>query len=211
MNQVPITLYAEMTPNPNTMKYVANKYLLLTGESAEFLSQKDAKNYSPLAEALFNFPFVKGVFMAANFITITKDDSISWDFINMELREFIRDFIAQGNEILTQMPERRENQQEIDSEDLQNGSDAEKSSKGKSIEPSEFDDAIRDLLEEYIRPAVESDGGAIDFKGFDDGQVYVILKGSCAGCPSSTATLKFGIENLLKQHIPEVKEVIAES
>jgi len=206
MNQVPVTLYAEMTPNPNTMKYVANKHLLFTGESAEFLSQKEAKNYSPLAEALFNFPFVKGVFMAANFVTITKDDSISWDFINMELREFIRDFIANGNEILVQMPARRENQIEENA-----GDSSEKSGKGKNFEATELDDAIRELLEEYIRPAVESDGGAIDFKGFEDGTVYVILKGSCAGCPSSTATLKFGIENLLKQHLPEVKEVVAES
>lgn len=207
MNQVPITFYAEMTPNPNTMKYVANKYLLLTGESAEFLTQKEAKNYSPLAEVLFNFPFVKGVFMAANFVTVTKDDSISWDFINMELREFIRDFIANGNEIIVQMPQRRETIQEEEAATSTN----ESSSKGKVFEPTEIDDAIRGLLEEYIRPAVESDGGAIDFKGFDDGKVYVILKGSCAGCPSSTATLKFGIENLLKQHLPEVQEVIAES
>lgn len=206
MNQVPVTLYAEMTPNPNTMKFVANKYLLLTGESAEFLNQKEAKNYSPLAESLFNFPFVKGVFMAANFITITKDDSISWDFITMELREFIRDFIADGKEILIQMPERRENIQETAS-----GDTSTLSSKGKTFSPTELDDAIRGLLDEYIRPAVESDGGAIDFKGFDEGIVYVILKGSCAGCPSSTATLKFGIENLLKEHLPEVKEVVAES
>ena len=207
MNQVPITLYAEMTPNPNTMKFVANKYLLITGESAEFLSQKEAKNYSPLAEALFNFPFIKGVFMAANFITVTKDDSISWDFITMELREFIRDFIADGKEIITQMPQRREHVQEEQVHDTGNGL----SSKGKTFEPHEIDDAIRGLLDEYILPAVENDGGAIDFKGFDDGVVYVILKGSCAGCPSSTATLKFGIENLLKQHLPEVKEVVAES
>jgi len=207
MNQVPVTLYAEMTPNPNTMKFVANKYLLITGESAEFLSQKEAKNYSPLAEALFNFPFIKGVFMAANFITVTKDDSISWDFITMELREFIRDFIADGKEIITQMPQRREHVQEEQVHDSGNGL----SSKGKTFEPNEIDDTIRGLLDEYIRPAVENDGGAIDFKGFDDGVVYVILKGSCAGCPSSTATLKFGIENLLKQHLPEVKEVVAES
>lgn len=209
MNQVPITLYAEMTPNPNTMKYVANKYLLLTGESAEFLNQKEAKNYSPLAEALFNFPFVKGVFLAANFVTITKDDSISWDYINMELREYIREFIANGGEVLTQMPQGREKQ--TDTSLAMDSDTSVSSSKGKTFAPSEFDDAIRGLLEEYIRPAVESDGGAIDFKGYDEGLVYVILKGSCAGCPSSTATLKFGIENLLKEHIPEVKEVIAES
>lgn len=210
MNQVPVTLYAEMTPNPNTMKFVANKHLLFTGESAEFRNQKEAKNYSPLAEELFNFPFVKGVFMAANFVTVSKDDSISWDFITMELREFIRDFIANGKEILTQMPQRRETIL-ANQADIEENTSSGLSSKGITFETTDLDDAIRDLLEEYIRPAVESDGGAIDFKGFDNGVVYVILKGSCAGCPSSTATLKFGIENLLKQHLPEVKEVIAES
>jgi NFU1 iron-sulfur cluster scaffold homolog, mitochondrial len=197
--KVPITLYAEMTPNPNTMKFVANKHLLLTGESAEFLSQAEANGYSPLAEELFNFPFVKSIFIAANFVTITKNDSISWDFITMELREFIREFIADGKEILIQMPVKREEKV------------ADESSSKKNIPPSEYDDAIRALLDEYVRPAVEGDGGAIDFKGFEEGTVTVILKGSCAGCPSSTATLKGGIENLLKQHLPDVKEVIAEN
>jgi Fe-S cluster biogenesis protein NfuA len=199
MNQVPITFYAEMTPNPNTMKYVSNKYLLLTGESAEFLSQKEAKNFSPLAEALFNFPFVKSVFMAANFITVSKDDSISWDFINMELREFIREWMTFGKEILIQMPTQLA---QIDDE-------SNSDNPTKTFNPSDFDDPIRALLDEYVRPAVENDGGAIDFVGFEDGIVTVLMKGSCAGCPSSTATLKGGIENLLKQHLQEVKEVVA--
>ena len=174
---VPVTIYTEMTPNPATMKFVANKYLLISGDSVEFISKKEAKGYSPMVEALFDFPFVKSVFIAANFVTITKTDNVPWDFITMELREFVKEWISTGKDVL--------------------------------IEPSEIDDAIRALLDEYVRPAVENDGGAIDFLGFKDGVVSVRMKGACAGCPSSTATLKGGIETLLKQHLPEVTNVKA--
>jgi len=200
MALIPITVYVEMTPNPNTMKFVANKYMLLTGESVEFTSQAEAKGYSPLAEELFNFPFVKGVFLASNFVTIAKNDSISWDFVTMELREFIKDWMANGKDVLIQMPAPKA-KPELNSENQPI----------KHFEPSEYDDAIRDLLDEYVRPAVENDGGAIDFVGYEAGTVTVALRGSCSGCPSSTATLKGGIENLLKQHLPEVQEVVAES
>jgi Fe-S cluster biogenesis protein NfuA len=195
---VPVTVYAEMTPNPSTMKFVANKYLLITGDSVEFSSVSDAKGYSPLAEELLSFPFVKNVFIAANFVTITKTDNVPWDFINMEIREFIKDFIAAGKDVLIQMPAPKA---------VESSEDQPK----KEYAVSEYDDAIRSLLDEYVRPAVENDGGAIDFRGFEDGTVTVVLKGSCAGCPSSTATLKGGIENLLKSHLPEVKEVVAEN
>lgn len=199
MTQVPVTVYVEMTPNPSTMKFVANKYLLMTGDSVEFTEKADAKGYSPLAEELFNFPFVKGVFMAANFVTISKNDSISWDFVAMELREFIKNWIADGKDVLIQMP--------VPKAKVTN----EETNEVKTYAPSEYDDAIRSLLDEYVRPAVEGDGGAIDFVGFEEGIVTVALRGACSGCPSSTATLKGGIENLLKQHLPEVKEVVAES
>ena len=195
---VPVTVYAEMTPNPSTMKFVANKYLLITGDSVEFSSKADAKDYSPLAEELLSFPFVKNVFIAANIVTITKTDNVPWDFINMEIREFIKEFIAEGKDVLIQMPAPKA----VESSDDQ---------PKKEYAVSEYDDAIRGLLDEYVRPAVENDGGAIDFRGFEDGTVTVVLKGSCAGCPSSTATLKGGIENLLKSHLPEVKEVVAEN
>lgn len=187
-----------MTPNPATMKFVANKYLLMTGDSVEFESKADAKGYSPMVEELFNFPFVKKVFIAANFVTITKTDNVPWDFITMELREFIKGWITNGGEVLIQMP-------------LNKVSKAveEESKSFKEFNPSEFDDPIRALLDEYVRPAVENDGGAIDFLGYEEGKVTVVLKGSCAGCPSSTATLKGGIENLLRQHFPEIKEVVA--
>lgn len=195
---VPVTVYAEMTPNPATMKFVANKHLLGTGDSAVFNSMAEAKGYSPLAEELFNLPFVQGVFIASNFVTVTKTDNLDWDFITMELREFIRNWLAEGKEVLVQMPPQ-----------VQSSSEDKK--EVKIFEPSEYDDAIRGLLDEFVRPAVENDGGAIDFCGYEDGIVTVMLKGSCAGCPSSTATLKGGIENLLKQHLPEVKEVVAEN
>ena len=196
---VPVTVYAEMTPNPTTMKYVANKYLLATGDAVEFSSKADSKGYSPLAEALFDFPFVQKVFIAANFITITKTDNVPWDFITMELREFVKNWIAEGKDVLIQMPAPKAASAEKDGEPA------------KVYAPSEYDDAINDLWDEYVRPAVEGDGGAIDFKGFEDGIVTVVLKGSCSGCPSSTATLKGGIESILKQHLPEVKEVVAEN
>ena len=195
---VPVTVYAEMTPNPSTMKFVANKYLLITGDSVEFSSKADAKGYSPMAEELFNFPFVKNVFVAANFITITKTDNVPWDFITMELREFVKNWINEGKDVLIQMPAPKTVIEATD--------DTPK----KEYLPSEYDDAIKSLLDEYVRPAVENDGGAIDFRGFDNGVVTVVMRGSCAGCPSSTATLKGGIENLLKSHLPEVKEVVAE-
>jgi Fe-S cluster biogenesis protein NfuA len=196
--QVPVTVYTEMTPNPTTMKFVANKYLLVSGESVEFKTGSDAKGYSPLAEELFKFPFVKGVFIAANFVTITKTDNVPWDFITMELREFVKSWIADGKDVLVQMPPAIP-QSEVSNESR------------KEFEPHEIDDSIRNLLDEYVRPAVENDGGAIDYRGFDNGVVTVVLKGSCSGCPSSTATLKGGIENLLKQNLSEVKEVVAEN
>jgi Fe-S cluster biogenesis protein NfuA len=187
-----------MTPNPTTMKFVANKYLLATGDSVEFSNKNETKGFSPLADELFNFPFVKNVFIAANFITITKTDNVPWDFIAMELREFIKGWISNGGEILIQMPSQKQQVLEkVEGKQL------------KDFNPTEYDDPIRALLDEYVRPAVENDGGAIDFLGFDDGIVTVVLKGSCSGCPSSTATLKGGIENLLKQHLPEVQEVVA--
>ena len=196
--KVPVTVYAEMTPNPSTMKFVTNKHLLATGDSAEFHSIDETRGYSPLAEELFKLPFVNAVFIASNFVTVTKTDNLSWDFITMQLREFVRDWIADGKEIIIQMPS-KDTRQETPEKPM------------KQFEPSEYDDAIKHLLDEFVRPAVENDGGAIDYLGYDEGVVSVLLKGSCSGCPSRTATLKGGIEHLLKQHLPEVKEVIAEN
>lgn len=198
MSKIPVTLYAEMTPNPATMKFVANNYLISPDLQVDFSSQSEAKGYSPLAEALFDFPFVKNVFIASNFVSVTKTEALSWDYITNELRDFIRTFIADGNEILIKLPEiKREDKSAT-------GSDH------KQYSPSELDEAIISLLDQYVKPAVEGDGGAIDFLNYNEGIVTVAMRGACSGCPSSTATLKNGIEQLLKTHIPEVKEVIAE-
>jgi len=194
--KIPVTLYSEITPNPSTMKFVANKYILPSGESANFTSQAQTKGYSPLAEELFKFPFVDGVFLAANFVTVTKTDNVSWDFITMQLRDFIREWISNCKEILLK------SQDPVMEED-------ESSIEVPKLEESEYDEKISTLLDQYVRPAVENDGGAIDYVGYDDGKVIVKMKGSCAGCPSSTATLKGGIETLLKQHLPNVQEVVA--
>ncbi|MFK8045329.1 MAG: NifU family protein [Crocinitomicaceae bacterium] len=207
--QVPVTLYAEMTPNPATMKFVSNKHLVLSDNNVVFENMEQAKGYSPLAEALFNFPFVDGVFMAGNFITITKTDNIDWDFIVMEVREFIREWIANGKEVIIRMP--APNEPGLPIPNSSENSVKEKLTDRPNFEASALDGAIVNLLNEYVRPAVENDGGAIDFIGFNDGKVYVELKGSCAGCPSSTQTLKGGIETLLKSNLEEVQEVVAYS
>ena len=167
-----------------------------SGESANFTSQAQTKGYSPLAEELFKFPFVDGVFLAANFVTVTKTDNVSWDFITMQLRDFIREWIANCKEILLK------SQDPIIEDD-------ESSIEVPKLEESQYDEKITALLDQYVRPAVENDGGAIDYVGYDEGKVIVKMKGSCAGCPSSTATLKGGIETLLKQHLPNVQEVVA--
>ena len=199
---VPITLYAEMTPNPLTMKFVANKYLLLDDRTVQFENLQEAKGYSPLAEALFQFPFVDGVFLSSNFITVTRTSNVDWDFIVMELRDFIREWLVNGKEVLVRMPGEK---RIVSSDSNDNSVKVER----KKIEPSEFDEPIIMLLNEYVKPAVENDGGAIEYVGYENGIVTVEMKGSCSGCPSSTATLKGGIEQLLKSHIKEVQEVVA--
>lgn len=198
MSKIPVSVYAEMTPNPNNMKFVANKLLVEGGLSFEFNSLEEAKNKAPLAEALFNFPFVSGVFIASNFVTIAKTEAISWDLVNLQLREFVREFLQEGKEAVSNAKQLAEEQQEKAKEAFEN------------LSPSEYDEKIVSILDEYVKPAVESDGGAIEFKSFNEGIVTVALKGSCSGCPSATATLKGGIETLLKQMIPQVTEVVAE-
>ena len=200
----PVTIYAEMTPNPNTMKFVADHMLVNPGDVVEFLSASDAKGNSTLAEALFNFPFVTRIFITQNFVTVYKNNLVEWSDISLELREFIREWLSVNEEPVQNIPEL---------EILETVSES-KQKKTTNIAPiinTEMDRKIVDLINEYIQPAVEQDGGAIHFQSFDtdSGQVTVILKGSCSGCPSSTATLKGGVENLLKTHIPEITEVVA--
>ncbi len=202
----PVTIYAESTPNPSTMKFVADVMLIKDGKTAEFLSQNQAKGHSSLAEALFNFPFVEGVFIASNFVTVTKSDALQWEYVANELQAFISDWIKSHEIIVEKIPELTDKNESCSTDD-----NSDKVNRKTPVIKTETDRMIVNLLEEYVQPAVESDGGAIHFQSFDPttGTVTVILKGSCSGCPSSTATLKGGIESLLKSHMPEVQEVVA--
>lgn len=197
-------VYAEMTPNPESMKFVAN-YLFLEEGTVEFLKREDAVD-CPLAYQLFGFTGVKSVFMAGNFITITKEKDIDWYDITNILREFIQGFLNTGEKVFIKPPA----SQTVPAPEKTVVNTVNPSQKGANAENTEIENQIKQMLEEYVRPAVEGDGGAIDFKSFEDGIVTVSLKGSCSGCPSSTVTLKAGIENLLKRMIPEVREVVAE-
>lgn len=200
----PVTIYAESTPNPSTMKFVADVMLIKGGQTAEFLSQASAKGHCTLAAELFNFPFVQGVFIASNFITITKSDALQWEYVSNELQAYMVEFVKENEVIVEKVPSISESV----TEDVASDKGGVKTA---PVINSEADKLIVDLLEEYVTPAVESDGGAIHFQSFDEttGTVTVVLKGSCSGCPSSTATLKGGIESLLKSHMPEVQEVVA--
>jgi len=183
--KIPVTVYAESTPNPSAMKFVANKNLV--SSMFEFSSIDEAK-VSPFATALFNFSFVKSVFIDQNYISITKYDVADWNDITMGLREFIRSYIENGKEIV-----------------LANASEITKNNGTSKEEDFEtLDDISKEIvtiLEEYVKPAVASDGGNIQFESYDaeTKTVKVILQGACSGCPSSTITLKNGIENMLKE------------
>jgi len=193
---MPFTIYAESTPNPASMKFVANK-MIIDDKPREYLDIDTAKE-SPLAIHLFQMPFVKSVFISNNYITINKTNLTEWEEVSNELRLMIASFLNEGNLPLNKLPE-KENK-------LNTSID-------QSINQeltSEIDQKISAILDEYIRPAVEQDGGAIQFKSFKNGVVTVILKGACSGCPSASLTLKSGIEQLLKRLIPDVKEVIAD-
>jgi Fe-S cluster biogenesis protein NfuA len=196
--KVPVSIYAEMTPNPAVLKFVANKRLLEM-DSVEFKNIEEAKP-SPLASRLFHFPFVKEIFISSNYIAISKYDIIEWHEVTLEIREIIRDYLAQGNSI-------------IDEALIQKTNDTEGVSATEPIayiHPDEkpqadwdsIDEKIVSLLDEYVKPAVESDGGNIKFLNHQEGVVSVLLQGACSGCPSSTATLKNGIENMLQQMLP---------
>lgn len=190
-----ISIYTEMTPNPETMKFVANK-LLYPGKSIDFPDVESAKA-SPLATELFGFPFVKAIFIASNFVTLTKtSDTADWADVIPSIRQFLKEYLEEGKPI-------------INEDDV-----AAMKKESSNMVLADDDDVvkrIKELLDNYVRPAVEMDGGAIQFKSYEDGVVNLMMQGSCSGCPSSMITLKAGIEGMMKRMIPEVKEVVAES
>ncbi|MBI2269511.1 MAG: NifU family protein [Bacteroidetes bacterium] len=199
----PVVIYAESTPNPSAMKFVANRLLVPEGATVEYKTPAEAKT-SPLALQLFMFSFVKQVFIAGNYITITKNDTVVWEDVIQHARDFIKLFLEEGNAVVNELP-----QKEVATD---NTFVETKSVYTEHTAPvTEIETKIVEILEEYIRPAVEQDGGLITFKSFTNGIVTVQMKGSCSGCPSSTLTLKAGIEGLLKRMVPDVKEVVAEA
>jgi len=183
------SIYAESTPNPGVMKFVANR--MLVDKSIEITKAEQAKDIS-VAKALFNFPFVKSLYLSSNFISIAKTDNVEWDMIAMQLRNFITDFL--NEEGLKNYTENITEEEIIKSE-VKSEVSTEK------IEFTDKEKAIIDLLNEYIKPAVEADGGAITFNSYVGDVVTVNLKGACSGCPSATSTLKGGIESLLNQKV----------
>ena len=209
---IPTSVYAEMTPNPAVMKFVADRDLIAAGKQVEFRSPQEAALCSPLAVELFHFPFVTNVFISGPFVSVTKDESLGWEMIVQQLREYIREWLME-HEIAVDALQLAEVEEQLSRPNPAPASPASPNSpdfiRDEDIVPSEQDEAIRSLLDEFVRPAVEQDGGAIDFKAFKDGTVYVHMRGACSGCPSSMQTLKGGIEQLLTAKIPEVREVVA--
>ena len=193
----PVLLYTEQTPNPESLKFVTNR--MLYKGTADFREASLAETWSPLGKALFGFPYVKGVYISNNFVTVTKEFNYSWDDIMLKLKAFIKEYIEQGEPLI------------LDGfADAMAAAEAERSGQQYTGNEAEIVQKIKDLIETYVKPAVEMDGGNIEFKSFDNGIVTVILQVSCSGCPSSTVTLKAGIEGMLKRMIPEVQEVVSE-
>ena len=190
-----ISIYTEMTPNPETMKFVANK-LLYPGKSIDFQDESQA-GPSPLAKELFCFPFIKSVFIASNFITLTKTvDTDDWQDVIPTIKIFLKEYLEAGGVVVNEEEAAKVKQE---------------SSNVASADDDDVVKRVKELLESYVKPAVEMDGGAIQFKSYDSGTVTLMLQGSCSGCPSSMITLKSGIEGMMKRMIPEVREVVAEA
>lgn len=194
----PVLLYTEQTPNPESLKFVTNR--MLYRGTADFREEDLAREWSPLGTALFDLPYVKGVYISNNFVTVTKEFNYAWEDIMLKLKEFIKAYVQEDKMIIK--------------DGFSEAMDAIEAERGASYEYSD-DDAeivtkIKELIDTYVKPAVEMDGGNIEFKHFKEGVVTVILQGSCSGCPSSTVTLKSGIEGMLKRMLPQVKEVVSE-
>ncbi len=189
-----ISIYTEMTPNPETMKFVANK-LLYPGKSIDFPTI-DTAAPSPLAQELFAFPFVKAVFIASNFVTLTRTSpDTDWQDVIPSIRQFLKDYLESNKLVIDEEKVPQQPKEEV----------------VFSGDENDVVKRIQEILENYVKPAVEMDGGAIQFKSFKDGKVNLMLQGSCSGCPSSMITLKAGIEGMMKRMIPEVQEVVAEA
>ena len=194
----PVLIYTEQTPNPESLKFVTNK--MLYSGTADFKTKELALEFSPMATALFELPYVKSVYICNNFVTLTKEINYAWEDLMIRTKDFIKDYIAEEKPIIL--------------EGFAEAMDAlEKERMAEinySADDGELVTRIRELIDTHVKPAVEMDGGNIEFKSFQDGVVTLIMQGACSGCPSSTVTLKSGIEAMLKRMVPQVKEVVQE-
>lgn len=193
----PVLLYTEQTPNPESLKFVTNR--MLYRGTADFREVDLATEWSPLAVVLFDFPYVKGVYISNNFVTVSKEMNYEWPDIMLKLKDFIKNYIEEGGELV------KEGFAEHTSK-----IEAERAGIAYTGDEAELVQKIKELIDTYVKPAVEMDGGNIEFKHYENGKVFVIMQGSCSGCPSSTITLKAGIEGMLKRMIPQVEEVVQE-
>lgn len=190
-------LYTEETPNPEALKYVTNR--MLYRGIADFNEKELAAAWSPMANTLMELPYVKSVYFNNNYVTITKEFNYEWAEIMLKLKEFVKNYIENGGAIV--LEGFAEYAEKIA---------AEQNATQFSGEDGDIARKIKELIDMYVKPAVEGDGGNIEFKSYEKGKVYVVMQGSCSGCPSSTVTLKSGIEGMLKRMVPEVQEVIQE-
>lgn len=199
LTKKPVLLYTERTPNPEALKYVTNT-MLFSG-TADFQEEEIAVQYSPMGKALFEFPYVRGVYICNNFVTITKELNYAWEDIMLKIKSFIKEYVESGAPIIDESFQAYQAEQE-----------ALKKEKEQVVytgDENEIISKIKEIIETYVKPAVATDGGNIEFEAYDEGVVSVLLQGACSGCPSSIITLKAGIESMLKRMIPEVTEVIA--
>jgi Fe-S cluster biogenesis protein NfuA len=193
----PVMLYTEQTPNPDALKYVTNR--MLYRGIADFKDPELAREWSPMANSLMELPYIKSVYFNNNYVTVMKEMNYEWEDIMLKIKEFIKDYVEKDGVIV------REGFAEF-TEKLA----AESNAVQFSGEGGEIAKKVKELIDTYVKPAVEMDGGNIEFKSFEAGKVYVTMQGSCSGCPSSSVTLKAGIEGMLKRMIPEVEEVVQE-
>ena len=193
----PVMLYTEETPNPESLKYVTNR--MLYRGIAEFKDKDVATEWSPMANTLMELPYVRSVYFNNNYVTITKEFNYEWADVMLKLKEFVKNYLENGGVVVKDGFAEH-------AEELAAASNAVQF----TGEGGEIAKKVKDLIDMYVKPAVEGDGGNIEFKAFENGKVYVTMQGSCSGCPSSSVTLKAGIEGMLKRMVPEVTEVVQE-
>ncbi|MBS1650891.1 MAG: NifU family protein [Bacteroidetes bacterium] len=204
ITDIPFVIYIEATPNPSSLKFVANKLLIAAGASAEYTHTSDLKQ-APLPKALLAFPFVKSIYVSANYISVQINEIAQWEDVQHELRIFISDYLNKGGVIIEKVPEKLVPKDSSFKENILANTHHE-------APKNDIETKIIEILDQYIKPAVERDGGLITFKQLQNKIVTVQMRGSCSGCPSSSMTLKAGIEALLKRLLPnDVTEVISEA